>query len=114
MKNVILIEFKMTDLRPLLNSISVITGKLFQIARPLLLNRMCGFRGDISWKFQLDQIQDGQPVATFDFIMFNNWKLVRPLLLNKRRGFRKGYVLTIFNSIKLKMADMRQLSTSKI
>ena len=37
----------------------------------------------------------------------------RPLLLNKRCGFRKGYVPKNFNPSKLKMADMRQLSTSK-
>ena len=27
-------------------------------------------------KCQLDQIQDGRPEATFDFNMFNNWKIV--------------------------------------
>ena len=27
-------------------------------------------------KCQLDQIEDGQPVATFDFNMFNNRKIV--------------------------------------
>ena len=44
MKNVNLVKFKMADLRPHLTSICLITGKSCQIARPLPLNKMCGFR----------------------------------------------------------------------
>ena len=80
-------------------------------------------------QFQSDQIQNCRPAATFDFNVcsYHYWtKCALPgrdfpwktstwsnskLLLNKRCGFREGNV--IFNSIKLKMADMRQLLTSK-
>ena len=43
MKKINLIKLKMADLWQLWTSICVITGKPCQIARPLLLNKMCGY-----------------------------------------------------------------------
>ena len=72
-KNFHLIKFKMADLRPLSTSIYIITGKPCQIARQLLLKKNVLFQAGIyREKCQLDHIQDGGPVATFYFNMFDN------------------------------------------
>ena len=55
-------------------------------------------------------MQDGRPATTFDFNMFNNWKIVRDRQttpLDKRFGFREGYdlkyvVVLFLNNIALK------------
>ena len=43
-------------------------------------------------KCQLDQIEDGQPVATFDFNMFNkSWQIARPVgAYYRRKGAVSG------------------------
>ena len=74
MKKFNLFKFKMADLWPLLTLICVITGKSCQIAGPLLFNKCAVSGGDIPWKCQLDQIQNGRHAATFDLNISNNWK----------------------------------------
>ena len=59
--------------------ICVISGKPDQIARPLgpTIEQNVQFQvGVCHEKTVLDQIQNGRPVATFDFNMHNNWKTV--------------------------------------
>ena len=70
------------------------------------------YRGNFNFiKFK---IADLQPLLLSIYVVTGKpCQIPGPLLLNKMCGFREGYVLTKLNSIKLQMADMWQLSTSK-
>ena len=57
--------------------ICVITGKTVPDCLTTTIEQNVRFQVEIYREIcQLDQIRDGRPVATFDFNIFKNWKIV--------------------------------------
>ena len=96
-------------LSAILTLICLISCNPCQIAKPLLWNKMCGFRKRYALKkFNSSKYNIADYWLLLILICMISGKrclIARPLPWNKICGFREGYALKIFNLIKFKITD---------